>query len=398
MPVVTLKPVPSSPSRSEDQAIDPVRVPSSRSVAVPVKVIGAPCSKVEPVAGAPMVTVGVALTTIVMVVAARLPPASMTEAVMTCVPELRLATMVAPLPRWPSRSEAQSMVDETSPSSGSLAVPVKVIGTGSNRAPSAGVRMCTVGVVLTTTVSVALACLPLLSVTVARIVCVPVERVLVVSVPPVPSVPSRLEVQVMPVVRSPSSASRAVAVKVIGACGSGLVPGAGAVIVMRGVALTRIVIWAVDVRPVLSVTEAVMVCVPDESPLVVIVPPVPSAPSRLEVQVIAEARLPSSASVAVAVKVTAARGSGLVPAGGAVMVTTGGVLTVTMTCMLPGLPLESLTEAVMVWMPALSALAVIDPPMPSVPSRLELHVRWAVRSPSSKSAAVAVKLTAVPGR
>jgi len=167
---------------------------------------------------------------------------------------------------------------------------------------------------------------------------------------------------------------------------------------MRGVALTRIVIWAVDVRPVLSVTVAVIVCVPDESPLVVIVPPVPSAPSRLEVQAIAEARLPSSASVAVAVKVTGARGSGLVPAGGAVMVTTGGVLTVTMTCMLPGLPLESLTDAVMVWMPALSALAVIDPPAPSVPSRLERHVRPAVRSPSSKSVAVAVKLTAVPGR
>ena len=137
---------------------------------------------------------------------------------------------------------------------------------------------------------------------------------------------------------------------------------------------------------------------PDESPLVVIVPPVPSAPSRLEVQVIAEARLPSSASVAVAVKVTGARGSGLVPAGGAVMVTTGGVLTMTMTCMLPGLPLESVTDAVMVWTPVLSAVAVIDPPMPSAPSRLELHAMWGVRSPSSKSVAVAVKVTAVPGR
>src|SRR2546426_4430527 len=237
------------------------------------------------------------------------------------------------------------MVDETSPSSGSLAVPVKVIGTRSNRAPSAGVRTCTVGVVLTTTVSVALACLPLLSVTVARIVCVPVERVLVVSVPPVPSVPSRLEVQVMPVVRSPSSASRAVAVKVIGACGSGLGPGAGAGIVTRGVALTRIVIWAVDVRPVLSVTAAVIVCVPDESPLVVIVPPLPSAPSRLEVQVIAEARLPSSASVAVAGKVTAAAGSGLVPAGGAVMVTTGGGLNVDVVRPPPGLAPRSVDEA-----------------------------------------------------
>src|SRR5439155_23221601 len=99
VPVVTLKPVPSAPSRSEDQAIEPVRVPSSGSVAVPVKVIGAPCSKVDPVAGAPMVTVGVALTTIVRVVAARLPPASVTEAVIVCVPELRPPAMVVPLAR-----------------------------------------------------------------------------------------------------------------------------------------------------------------------------------------------------------------------------------------------------------------------------------------------------------
>src|SRR5207245_10599125 len=125
--------------------------------------------------------------------------------------------------------------------------------------------------------------------------------------------------------RSPSSAAGAVAVMVTGACGSGLVPGAGAVMVIGGVALTRSVIWAVDVRPTLSVTEAVIVCVPDESALVVIVPPVLSAPSRLDVQAIAVARLPSSASVAVATKVTAARGSALVAAGGAAMVTTGGV-------------------------------------------------------------------------
>src|SRR5437867_13063237 len=104
-----------------------------------------------------MVTVGVALTTIVMVVAARLPPASVTEAVIVCVPELRLATMVAPLPRWPSRLEAQSMVDETSPSSGSLAVPVEVVGSGSGWAPAAGGRVGTVGVGWVSTVGVALA-------------------------------------------------------------------------------------------------------------------------------------------------------------------------------------------------------------------------------------------------
>src|SRR2546429_4132113 len=108
--------------------------------------------------------------------------------------------------------------------------------------------------------------------------------------------------------------------------------------VMGGVALTRIVIWAVEGRPVPSVTEAVIVCVPDESTLVVIVPPVPSAPSRLEVQVTVELRLPSSASVAVAVKVTGARGSGLVPAGGGGVVTAGGGLSVSVNRHPPGLP------------------------------------------------------------
>src|SRR5436309_12944742 len=96
-------------------------------------------------------------------------------------------------------------------------------------------------------------CLPLLSVTVAVIVCVPVERVLVVSVPPVPSDPSRLEVQMMPGVRVPSSDRKSVAEGESGALGAGRVTGAGAVIVMRGVALTGIVIWAVYGRPVPAV-------------------------------------------------------------------------------------------------------------------------------------------------
>ena len=47
-----------------------------------------------------------------------------------------------------------------------------------------------------------------------------------------------------------------------------------------------------------------MVCVPELRLLVVIVPPVPSDPSRLEVQTMTGVRVPSSGSLAVARSVT----------------------------------------------------------------------------------------------
>src|SRR2546427_13187389 len=84
-------------------------------------------------------------------------------------------------------------------------------------------------------------------------------------------------------------------------------------------------------RPVLfalSVAAAVIVWVPVESVLTVIVPPVPSTPSRLEVHVIREVMVPSSASLAEPVKVTAAPGSGVAPGAGALIVTAGGALIV----------------------------------------------------------------------
>src|SRR5436309_13592070 len=54
--------------------------------------------------------------------------------------------------------------------------------------------------------------------------------------------------------------------------------------VMAGVVLTVMVIVARLVLPPWSVADAVSTWVPVESALVVIVPPVPSVPSRLEVQ------------------------------------------------------------------------------------------------------------------
>src|SRR5207253_5819838 len=134
---------------------------------------------------------------------------------------------------------------------------------------------------------------------------------------------SRLEVQVIREPRSPSSGSVAVAVRAIAAPGSKAVPAAGAVIVTVGVAFSVTVIEARPVLPPLSVADAVMTWVPAESVLRVMLPPVPIAPSRLEVQATAGARLPSSASPAVAVKVVAAPVSRFAPVAGAVIATVG---------------------------------------------------------------------------
>ena len=67
-----------------------------------------------------------ASTTIVRVALSDLPPASVTVAVMVCVPGWRVSMpRLAPLPRGPSRSELHAMAGLRSASSGSVAVPVK---------------------------------------------------------------------------------------------------------------------------------------------------------------------------------------------------------------------------------------------------------------------------------
>src|SRR2546430_11251836 len=104
----------------------------------------------------------------------------------------------------------------------------------------------------------------------------------------------------------------------VAAGGSKVVP-AGAVIATTGVASTVMVIMVWAVLPPLSVTVAVMVCVPVESVLAVIVRPVPSAPSRLEGQAIVAGRAPSSGSLAEAPKVTGAPRSKVAAPGGDVV-------------------------------------------------------------------------------
>src|SRR2546429_2140622 len=102
-------------------------------------------------------------------------------------------------------------------------------------------------------------------------------------------------------------------------------------------------------RPTASVTEAVMVCVPVERLLSAKLAPVPSEPSRLEVQWIAAPRSPSSASVAVAVEVIAAPGAKTEPAAGAVSVRGGAASTRVGIEGRPGLPAPSVADAVIRW-------------------------------------------------
>ena len=140
---------------------------------------------------------------------------------------------------------------------------------------------------------------------------------------------------------------------------------------------------------------------PTESMVVANPPPLPMVPSRLDVHARLAVMVPSSASVAIPAKLMLVPSTTDVPEGGAVIVTVGAVLTgtavtVTLMASVPGrLPL-SVTDAVMVWVPTDNVVVTKAPPVPRVPSRLEVQTRLAVKIPSSASVAVPAKLTLVP--
>src|SRR2546422_403583 len=177
--------------------------------------------------------------------------------------------------------------------------------------------MLTTGPPLTVIVIDALAVLWPLSATEAVTTCVPELRLLVVIVPPVPSAPSRSEVQVVVLDTSPSSGSVAAAVNEIVSAWLKRAPLNGVVIVTAGRPETVIEREADAVRPPLSVTLAVRVCTPALSVERVRLPPVPSAPSRLEGQGTAAGRLPSSRSVALPERVTGVPWTDRAPSAGA---------------------------------------------------------------------------------
>jgi len=108
------------------------------------------------------------------------------------------------------------------------------------------------------------------------------------------------------------------------------------------------------------------------------------------------ARSPSSVSLAVPVKVTAAPGSNVAPVAGAVIRTAGVLLTVMVIEARPVLPPLSVAAAVIVCVPLVRVLIVIVLPEPRLPSRLEVQTRWVVRVPSSTSVAVPLSVTAWP--
>src|SRR2546430_1028997 len=210
--------------------------------------------------------------------------------------------------------------------------------------------MVTWGGAFTVIVTWAWPLLPSRSVARAVRVCVPTLSVWVM-VPPVPSAPSRSEVQAVVLDTLPSSGSVAAAVNAIVSAWLKRAPLSGVVIVTAGRPETVIEREADAVRPPLSLTLAVRVCTPAVSVERVRLPPVPSAPSRLEVQVMAAVRLPSSRSVALAVRVTGVPWMDRAPSAGAVIVSAGGALTTIVIVFWPVRPRRVVAEAGVVGVP-----------------------------------------------
>ena len=119
--------------------------------------------------------------------------------------------------------------------------------------------------------------------------------------------PSRSDSHIRLALRLPCCGSVAAPVNVIFANCLKEAPLAGAVMATAGGELTmRTTVVALAVRPLESVTWAVMVCVPSLRVLTARLAPVPSAPLILEIHWILALILPSWASLAVPVKVTVA--------------------------------------------------------------------------------------------
>ena len=188
-------------------------------------------------------------------------------------------------------------------------------------------------------------------------------------------------------------ASSAVALKEVLASCVTVLPAAGDVMVSAGgVGVMMTVICAVEVAPSESVTDAVIVCWPSRS-RTAFEAPTKSAPWRLDVHCTWLEMSPSKSSLAAAVSVTSVSAGAEELSCGAVMVSAGatfGPRTRTMTWAWPTLPLMSVTVALTTWVPMLRVRLMLEP-VPSDPSRSELHWIRPLRFPSSKSLAVPMK-------
>src|SRR5512143_1421174 len=124
-----------------------------------------------------------------------------------------------------------------------------------------------------------------------------------------------------------------------------------------------------------------MVWVPPASVATLIEAPLPRNPLRFEAHTICSDRGPSSASLAVPENVIASPTRKLDPLAGAVIETVGALLMLRVIWAVPVSPPLSVTEAVIVWVPAERVLVEKEPPVPIGPSRLELQASDAARSP-----------------
>src|SRR5438445_3504476 len=403
--VVRLAPVPITPSRLEVHVRRLERSPSSKSKAIAEKVRESPRPTTVR-SGGPRRTICGPEATFRWIWArpVRL-PLFVAAAVMTCAPsESECVLMLGPVPSAPWGSEVQRVVAPRSPSIVSLAVAAKVAVWAKRTSElSAGAVMATVGAGWWRISSVIWAMPARLERSTAQAVIVwtPIERLLVVKLAPVPIAPSRLDVQVSVEERSPSIVATAVAVKVVGFPSAKSVR-VGALIVTAGGASSRTMtcVVALAERPAVSVIDAVKVCVPRLSVARLKLPPVPTAPSRSEVHRMRAERSPSKLSVAVAAKGMAAPKANFLPSAGAARVRTGAD-TLATSMVIDALPVRlpaSAARAVMVWWPRLRFERLKLPPVPIWPSRFEVQIMLAVRSPSIESMAVPVKVAGWPGR
>ena len=167
------------------------------------------------------------------------PPESVTEAVIVCVPTDKLEVeTVPPEPITPSMLEVQVRLPLKLPSSGSLAVPVKVTEALERcELLSAGAMIVAAGAVFGGAIVMVMlseSVKPPESVTEAVIVCVPTDRLEVETVPPEPIEPSILENQTRLPFRRPSSVSVAIPLKVTELPSIAELPLEGAVIRVSG--------------------------------------------------------------------------------------------------------------------------------------------------------------------
>jgi hypothetical protein len=320
------------------------------------------------------------------------PPESVTLAVIVWVPPGSFLATLPPVPIGPLTLDDHAIELVRSPSSKSDAEAENaIVSAVVYDVAFAGEAIEIVGGVFVTVIeTVAVRVMPPESVMLAVTVCVPLLRRLV-KLPPVPMGPSMLDVHAIADVTLPSSASVAVAWKAIEFDVLNVAPLAGAWIEMAGGAFVTVMVTeSFAATPSASTTRRRIVCVPADSRRLKL-PPVPIAPSMLDVHAIDPVRSPSSTSLAEARNAIWSPVENVLPPAGLARAICGGVsATVIVIDAVAVSPPESVTVAVMTCVPLLRRLETM-PPLPSGPSTLDVHAIDDCNAPSSASDADAAR-------